>query len=103
MRPIFGLIPVLLFGVVACTTTDEIIIDEKGVDMSRYEEDLTECQSYGEQVQTDKKAGKGAASGALVGALMGAITGGGEGAARGAGIGAVGFKPMRTLLKCNNQ
>ncbi|MEM1153196.1 MAG: glycine zipper domain-containing protein [Pseudomonadota bacterium] len=71
----------------ACTTTDEIIIDQKGVDMSRYNDDLAECRSYATEVQTGKKVAKGAASGAVVGGLIGAITGD---AAEGAGVGAVG-------------
>ena len=29
---------------VACTTTDEIIIDRKGVDPAKYEQDLAECR-----------------------------------------------------------
>ena len=33
---------------VGCTTTDEIIIDEKGVDMTRYQSDLEQCQVYSE-------------------------------------------------------
>lgn len=74
----------------ACTTTDEIIIDERGVDMAAYQRDLAECRGYADQVQTGEKVGKGAASGAVVGGLMGAITGGTDGAATGAGVGAVG-------------
>jgi len=73
----------------ACTTTDEIIIDEKGVDMSKYEQDLAECQVYSEQVATGEKAAKGAASGAVVGGLLGAVTGDSKSAQRGAGAGAV--------------
>ena len=53
----------------ACTTTDEIIIDKKGVDMSRYDQDLSECKAYATEVQTGKKVAKGAASGAVVGGL----------------------------------
>lgn len=79
-----------LFTLTACTTTDEIIIDQKGVNMSAYQQDLAECKSYSESVETGQKAGVGAASGAVVGGLIGAITGGAEGAARGAGVGAVG-------------
>ena len=79
-----------LFTLAACTTTDEIIIDQKGVNMSAYQQDLTECQGYASGVRTEEKAAKGAASGAVVGGLVGAITGGGDGAARGAGVGAVG-------------
>lgn len=88
----FKLLPIIVAGVMlaACTTTDEIIIDDKGVDMAAYQRDLDECRSYASQVQTNEKVGKGAASGAVVGGLMGAITGGTDGAARGAGVGAVG-------------
>lgn len=73
-----------------CTTTDEIIIDQKGVNMSAYQDDLAECQSYAREVRTGEKAAKGAASGAVVGGVIGAITGGSSGAATGAGVGAVG-------------
>ena len=79
-----------LLVLTACTTTDEIIIDQKGVDMAAYQTDLAECKTYSESVKTGEKAGVGAASGAVVGGLIGAITGGTEGAARGAGVGAVG-------------
>ncbi|MCP5164679.1 MAG: glycine zipper family protein [Pseudomonadales bacterium] len=70
----------------ACTTTDEIIIDKKGVDMSRYDQDLAECRSYATEVQTGKKVAKGAASGAVVGGMIGVITGD---AGKAAGVGAV--------------
>jgi outer membrane lipoprotein SlyB len=73
----------------ACTTTDEIIIDRKGVDMSRYEQDLAECRGYSSEVKSGEKAARGAASGAVVGGLVGAVIDGGDGAARGAGVGAV--------------
>ena len=71
----------------ACTTTDEIIIDKKGVDMARYDQDLAECRAYSDEVKTGKKVATGAASGAVVGGLIGAITGD---AAKAAGVGAVG-------------
>ena len=80
----------VLFALTACTTTDEIIIDQKGVNMTAYQQDLAECQSYSGSVNTGGKAATGAASGAVVGGLIGAITGGTSGAAKGAGIGAVG-------------
>ena len=73
----------------ACTTTDEIIIDKKGVDMNRYNADLEECRSYGTEVKTAEKGTRGAVSGAVVGGAIGAIADGTEGAARGAGVGAV--------------
>ena len=81
---------VMLLSLSACTTTDEIIIDKKGVNMSRYKQDLAECRGYSSAVKTEEKGARGAASGAIVGGAIGAITGGGDGAARGAGVGAVG-------------
>ena len=89
MKNLLAVISVSLF-VAGCTTTDEIIIDEKNVDMSAYEQDLTECKSYADGVQKGKKTAKGAGSGAVVGSLIGGITGGASGAAKGAGVGAVG-------------
>ena len=71
----------------ACTTTSEIIIDQKGVNMARYEENLAECETYAEQVPVAKKAAKGGASGAVVGGAIGSVSNNrdtGEGAAIGA-------------------
>jgi len=85
---IYRISPLLLMLLVgACTTTDEIIIDKKGVDMARYDQDLAECREYSKEVQTGKKVAKGAASGAVVGGLIGAIAGD---AGKAAGVGAVG-------------
>ncbi len=86
MKHLFPVL-VLLALTSACTTTDEIIIDKKGVDMARYEQDLAECRTYSNEVQTGKKVATGAASGAVVGGLIGAITGD---AGKAAGVGAVG-------------
>jgi len=83
-----GLVVVLL-SIAGCTTTDEIIIDKKGVNMSRYEQDLAECRGYSSEVKTGEKGARGAASGAVVGGAIGAIVDGTEGAGRGAGVGAV--------------
>ena len=79
----------LLVLLTACTTTDEIIIDKKGVDMDSYYADLEECRSYSAEVKTAEKGARGAISGAVVGGAVGAIADGSEGAARGAGVGAV--------------
>jgi hypothetical protein len=74
----------------ACTSTSEIIIDRKGVDMARYAADKAECERYAEEVRSGEKAIRGAASGAVVGGAVGGIAGdSSEAAARGAGIGAV--------------
>jgi len=61
-----------------CTTTDEIIIDQQGVDMSHYQQDLLECRQLAQQVRTGEKAARGAGSGALLGAAVGAILHGAE-------------------------
>lgn len=73
----------------ACTTTDEIIIDRKGVNMATYEQDLAECREYASAVKTGEKGARGAASSAVIGGAVGAVLGGPEGAVRGAGVGAV--------------
>lgn len=83
-----GLTTTLLLA--GCTTTDEIIIDRKGVDMARYAADKAECEQYAAEVRTGEKAVRGAASGAVVGGAIGGIAGdSSEAAARGAGVGAV--------------
>ena len=74
---------------VACTTTDEIIIDRKGVDPAKYEQDLAECRAYSTEVKTGEKAARGAASGAVVGGMVGAVVGNSRDAERGAGVGAI--------------
>ena len=84
---VLPLITILLSVIAACTATSEIIIDEKGVDMSRYEKNLAECKAYSEQVAVGKKAAKGAASGAVIGGAVGSVSSHrdtGEGAAVGA-------------------
>ena len=82
------LLSLVLLG--ACTTTDEIIIDKKGVNMARYAADKAECESYADEVRTGEKAARGAASGAVVGGAVGAIVrDSSDGALQGAGVGAV--------------
>lgn len=83
------LLATLSVALVACTTTDEIIIDRKGVDPARYEQDLIECRTYAAEVKTGGKAARGAASGAVVGGLVGAAVGNSRDAQRAAGAGAV--------------
>ena len=71
----------------ACTTTSEIIIDEKHANMSRYEDDLADCELYAEQVAVGEKTARGAASGGAIGGAVGAVSSRhstGEGAAIGA-------------------
>ena len=86
-RHAFWLTALLLLA--GCTTTSEIIIDKKGVDLAKYEADKAECEAYAVEVRTGEKAARGAASSAVVGGAVGAILDGSDGAAKGAGIGAV--------------
>ncbi len=90
MRARSILLPALFAALAACTTTDEIIIDRKGVDMARYAADKAECEEYASEVRTGEKAARGGASGAVIGGAVGGIAGdSSESAARGAGVGAV--------------
>jgi hypothetical protein len=84
MRRLILLVGLALAG---CSSSTAPIIDTKGVNMTQYQQDLTECQEYSKQVRTAEGVTKGAAGGAAVGAAIGAIAGGEAG--KGAGIGAV--------------
>ena len=78
---------VLVLLVSACTTTNEIIIDEQRSNMANYDRDLAQCESYAEGVPVGEKAARGAGSGAVVGGAIGAVSDrhdAGEGAAIGA-------------------
>ena len=87
-RLLTSLVAALL--VQGCTTTDEVIIDKKGVDLARYEADKAECEAYSDEVRKGEKAVRGAATGAVLGGVVGAIVGdSSEAATRGAGVGAV--------------
>jgi hypothetical protein len=85
VRQPLGLVLVLCLA--GCSGARGPIVDTKGVDMARYQQDLAECEAYAEQVSTGRAVGKGAAGGAVVGAAIGAISGGSG--TRGAGVGAV--------------
>jgi hypothetical protein len=66
------------------------IVDLEGVDTSRYECDLSDCQAYAAQINTGQNAVGGAVAGALIGAAIGALIGDhGSYARYGAGVGAV--------------
>lgn len=66
------------------------IIDPQGVDMARYQSDLSECQSIAAQVPVGGRVVAGAATGAVIGGAVGAVVGNRDTAARGAGVGAIG-------------
>lgn len=77
----------LLLATAACASKQQVIIDPAGVDMGKYQQDLTECQQISEQVE--QKAAGGAVAGAVVGGLVGAALGNSGTAGRMAGAGAV--------------
>ncbi len=65
----------IVAGLTACTTTDDIIVDRKGVDPAKYQQDLAECQGYSSEVKTGEKAARGAGAGAVSGAASGVSEG----------------------------
>ena len=84
------LILVLSVWVTGCAGSrpfvDEPIIDRKGVDMSRYYADKTECEAYADEVRTGQKVARGAVVGGAIGAIIDREPNSAE---RGAGVGAV--------------
>ncbi len=78
-------------GLAGCSQTRQPIVDTKGVDSARYQQDNYECQQYAQQVSPVEDAATGALGGAAAGAALGAITGaltGGVSAGEGAAFGA---------------
>lgn len=66
------------------------IVDNKGVDLNRYESDLRECQAYATQTAgAGESAAAGAAAGAILGAVLAAAAGRGYSRSSTAGVGAV--------------
>ncbi|MFN2327733.1 MAG: glycine zipper family protein [Chromatocurvus sp.] len=87
-----GLVALFCVGILmtGCTTTKNVIIDKRGVDMNRYHQDLAECKEYAKEVRKGEMVARGAGSGAAVGGAIGAIVGDStDSAVRGAGVGAV--------------
>ena len=86
------LLPVLALGLVACQSGrgplySGPIIDPQGVDMGRYQADLTECEAIADQVPVGERAVAGAAVGAAVGGVVGGIMGNRRTAVQGAASG----------------
>lgn len=74
-----------------CAQTYQPVVDTKGHDSARYQQDLFECRQYAEQVSPAGKAAVSGVGGAAAGAALGAITGalvGGVSAGTGAAVGA---------------
>ncbi len=64
---------ILLFQISACTTTHEVIVDDKRINPDAYSRDLSDCRVLADQVDFTGKALKGAGSGALMGGISGVI------------------------------
>jgi hypothetical protein len=82
----------LAAGLAACAQSYQPVIDPKGVDYGKYQQDLAECRQLAEQVNPYERGAIGTLLGAAGGAALGAVTGAavgspGTGAAIGAGAG----------------
>lgn len=68
------------------------VVDMKGVDQAKYQQDLAECQSYAKEVNVTKQAAAGAVIGGGLQAAVSAVLGGNaeRSAAAGAILGAAG-------------
>jgi uncharacterized protein YcfJ len=76
---------------VGCAQSYQPVVDTKGHDTARYQQDLYECRQYAEQTSPVQDAAVGGLGGAAAGAALGAITGalvGGVSAGSGAALGA---------------
>ncbi|MDX1696815.1 MAG: hypothetical protein R3308_00935 [Thiohalobacterales bacterium] len=82
-------LPVMILLLTACSS-QRIIVDRQGTDMSGYDRDLAECRDYAEQVPAGQEVAKGTLGGAIIGGALGAIVGDSRTAQRGAGAGALG-------------
>ncbi len=76
-----------VLGLAACSSAPHAIVDTKGIDPVRYQQDLDECQAYADQVKIEQGTVRGAAVGGAVGAATGAILG--ESVGEFGGVGAV--------------
>lgn len=77
------------FALLGGCASDNVIVDTKGSDMTRYEQDRRECEAYADQVSTGKQAAKSAGFGAAIGAAIAALFGDSRAVVRGAGTGGV--------------
>lgn len=74
-----------------CAQSHQPIVDTRGQDTARYQQDLFECRQYAERVSPAGNAAIGGLGGAAGGAALGAIAGAilpGFGAGTGAALGA---------------
>lgn len=88
MRSITAILLAVIAALVSgCAAHPDPIIDMKGVDLERYEEDWAECEAYTEEVVVAKGVAKGAGLGAIVGGAAGAVGGDSSDVAESAALG----------------
>ena len=76
-------------GSIFDVTGSKPIIDTKGIDISQYESDLEECETFADEISPTKSIVKGAATGAAVGTVIGAVTNGSKRTKDATGLGAI--------------
>jgi outer membrane lipoprotein SlyB len=87
----FLALAVAMATLAGCAQSYQPVVDTRGHDSARYQQDLFECRQYAEQVSPAGKAAVSGLGGAAAGAALGAITGalvGGVGAGEAAAVGA---------------
>lgn len=85
-----ALLSFILLSACAAQTSQRVVVDPQGVDMGRYNRDLSDCEYLADQSgSTGQKAATGAVVGAVVGGLLGAAVGNSDTAQAGAGAGAL--------------
>lgn len=77
----------LVGALAACSSAPGPIVDTQGVSMSKYHDDLADCEGFADQVRIEQGMARGAAAGGAVGAATGAILG--ESVLEYGGVGAV--------------
>ena len=85
----------LIFILNGCVSSQDglpsarIIIDQAGIDINAYNNDLYDCRQYAGQINAGSDALSGALAGAIVGALVGAALDNSDTAKRTGGYGAI--------------
>ena len=64
---------ILLLQLLACITTQEIVIDDRKINSQEYNRDLQDCRRLAGQIDAKGKVLKGVGSGAVIGGVSGAI------------------------------
>jgi len=67
----------LMISLLPGCVNQDIIVDTKGINEQRYQQDLAECQEYTQQISTGTEAAKSGVFGTAVGAAIGAMLGDG--------------------------